>query len=307
MRNYLLAIMLGLAGFFSGQPMALAGEPLRVVTSTLDLADFVKEIGGDRVKVDPLTQGKNDLHSIDPRPSFVAKIQKADLVVVTGMELDAWMPALLDAARNSKVRAGAIGYVDASKGIHPLHVPEGKIDGSMGDVHPHGNPHYWWTLENVRQMIENIGNGLTRIDPEGESYYTANKNRYWQRVEAVYGRLVEEMRAYQGTPVVQFHESWDYFCETFGLRIIGQLELKPGIPPSAAHLQDLVSQAKSEEVKVLIAERYYPNGPIDFFTRNAQVPVVRLSNFVGGNPEASTYLENLENNVNLIKKVLAGM
>jgi len=281
-------------------------KPVNVVASTLDMADIAKEVGGDRVSVYAVSTGKYDLHFFDPRPSQVMKLRDADLLIVGGLDLDVWIQGLIDASRNSKIRFGAVGYVDPSDGIRPIQVPKGRIDGAMGDVHPYGNPHYWVTLEHVRIVVENIADGLIRVSPEDAEYVKRGKAAYLQKVAEVFDDLHKKLEPFKGTKVLQYHQSWDYFCMEFGLEIVGSLEPKPGIPPSPSHLQELVSWARHEGAKLMLIEPYYPERPVEFVARETGVKVLRLPFYAGGKDGVDSFLGNLTYNVNQIVQALSG-
>jgi len=277
---------------------------LFVLATTPDMADFARQIGGAHIRVEALSDGKVDLHFFTPRPSHVMKLKKADLLIVSGMDLDLWVQSLIDAARNPDVRFGRSGYVDASDGIVPLDVPQGRIDGSMGDVHAHGNPHYWFTEQNVTRIVENIGRALVRLDPDHRDPYRANQAAYLKQVHETFTRLQTRLKPYQDTSVLQFHKSWDYFCLAFGLHIADQLEPKPGIGPTAAHLQEVLETIRVQHVRLLLAEPYYPRRPIRFVEQNSPVKALRLALYLGGQPGPKTYLENLTYNVDALVKAL---
>jgi zinc/manganese transport system substrate-binding protein len=281
-------------------------KTVSVVASTLDMADIAKQIGGDKVSVYAVSTGKYDLHFFDPRPSQVMKLRNADLLIVGGLDLDVWIQGLIDASRNSKIRFGAIGYVDPSDGIRPIQVPKGRIDGAMGDVHPYGNPHYWVTQEHVRIVVENIANGLIRVSPEDAEYFKRGEAAYLQKVTEVFDDLHNKIKPFKGTKVLQYHQSWDYFCTEFGLGIVGSLEPKPGIPPSPSHLQEVVSWARHEGAKLMLVEPYYPERPVEFVARETGVKVLRLPFYAGGKEGVDTFLGNLTYNVNQIVQALSG-
>jgi ABC-type Zn uptake system ZnuABC Zn-binding protein ZnuA len=266
---------------------------LFVVASTLDMADFTRQVGGERVEVYPVSTGKFDLHFFEPVPSQAMKLGRADVLVVGGLEVDPWIQGLIEASRNARIMFGAPGYVDPAVGVRPLHVPQGSIDGSMGDVHPYGNPHFWFTEENVEIVVRNIADGLVRVDPEGTAVYEQNRDRYLARVKATFEDLKEKMRPFHGTAVLQYHESWDYFCEAMGLEIAGSLEPKPGIPPTPGHLKQVVEQAKASKAKFILVEPYYPKRPVRFVEEKAGVEGVRLPLYLGGQKGIEDYLENL--------------
>jgi len=234
-------------------PLSALAE-IFVVASTGDMADFVRQVGGDRVDVYAISKGKYDLHFFEPLPSQVMKLQRADMLVVGGLDIDTWIQSLIDASGNPRIQFGASGYVDPAVGVRPLDVPQGRIDGAMGDVHPSGNPHFWFTPENVAIAVNNITEGLVRVDPYGREVYERNRDRYLARVRETFRELRSKLAPYKGTRVLQYHPSWDYFCETFGLDIIGSLEPKPGISPSPGHLREVVKRARADRARLLLVK-----------------------------------------------------
>jgi ABC-type Zn uptake system ZnuABC Zn-binding protein ZnuA len=295
-----------IAAILAVSPTPVAAETLNVVASTLDMADIAKQIGGDRVSVYAVSTGKYDLHFFDPRPSQVMKLRKADVLVVGGLDVDIWIQALIDASRNRRIRFGAVGYVDPSDGVQPIQVPKGRIDGAMGDVHPYGNPHYWVTQENLHIVIENITNGFIRVSPKDADYFEGNRAAYLEKVGEVFEGLHARLEPFKGTKVIQYHRSWDYFCSEFGLEIVGSLEPKPGIPPSASHLEELVGWARHEGAKLMLIEPYYPKRPVEFVARETGAKVLRLPFYAGGKKGIDGFLDNLTYNVNQIAEALSG-
>jgi len=280
---------------------------LKVVTTTLDMADFAEQVGGDRAEVYPIFTGKYDIHFFEPRPSQVIKLREADLLIVAGLDIDIWIRALIDAARNPRVLFGASGYVDPSVGVRPIQVPEGRIDGSMGDVHPYGNPHFWFTQENVRIAVNNICEGLSRVSPENAQVFTERKDLYLKEVERTCGELHAKLAPLKGAKMVEYHQSWDYFADEFGLEIVATLEPKPGIPPSPAHLSEVVATMKSAGARLLLVEPYYPQKPVQFVVKQTGAKVLRLPLYLGGKEGITTYLDNLRYNVNSIVEALSSV
>jgi len=295
-----------MAAILAVSPTSLAAKTLEVVASTLDMADIAKQIGGEKVNVYAISTGKYDLHFFDPRPSQVMKLRKADLLIVGGLDVDIWIPSLIDASRNRRIRFGAVGYVDPSDGVQPIQVPKGRIDGAMGDVHPFGNPHYWVTRGNLEIVIDNIANGLIRVSPGDADYFEQNKAAYIQKVGEVFDGLHARLEPFKGTKVIQYHQSWDYFCNEFGLEIVGSLEPKPGIPPSASHLEELVSWARHEGAKLMLIEPYYPKRPVEFVARETGAKVLWLPFYAGGKEGVDGFLDNLSYNVDRIAEALSG-
>jgi zinc/manganese transport system substrate-binding protein len=282
-----------------------AAKKLEVVASTLDMADFARQVGGEKVSVYAVSTGKYDLHFFDPRPSQVMKLRSADLLIVGGLDVDVWIQSLIDASRNSKIKFGATGYVDPSEGVRPIQVPKGRIDGAMGHVHPYGNPHYWYTRENVSTAVGNIARALSRVSPEDAEYFQRNKDAYLKKVDEAFEELHKKLAPFKGTKIIQYHQSWDYFCIEFGLEIVASLEPKPGIPPSPSHLAEVVSTARRERAKVMLIEPYYPRRPVEFVARETGAKVLRLPLYLGGKKGINTYLENLTYVVDQIVRALS--
>lgn len=262
---------------------------VRVVTSTTDFADIVRQIGGTRVQVQSLATGSQDLHRIEPRPSFVSQLSRADVVVRIGMDLDLWMDSLIDAARNEKVRAGGAGYLDASAGIKPIEVPSGKIDGSKGDIHIYGNPHYWLDPLNGKIIARNILVVLTRVDPKGATTYQQNYDRFVKELDHRMAEWQQRMAPLKGAQVVTYHTTWNYFLRRFGLELAGTMESKPGIPPSASHVGALMHTMKAADVKVVMTTTYYPNRFTNLIHRETGIPVLVLPSSVDPRAGAENY------------------
>jgi len=269
----ILLVLLLLTGMSS--PLYSAGR-IKVVTSTLDFADIVNRIGGDRVDVYPIFRGLTDVHFFEPVPSQVIKLKKADMLVVLGLDADIWVKSLIDASRNAKVKFGANGYVDPSDGITPIQVPTGRIDGAMGDVHPYGNPHYWFTPDNLRIAVNNIYKGLARVSPKDEEYFAKNRDAYLVQVDKTFEEIASLMAPFKGTGVIEYHQSWDYFCDFMGLKVVATLEPKPGIPPSAKHLKTVVQLARGMNTRLMLVEPYYPEKPVKYVQHETGIKVLRL-------------------------------
>ena len=298
----LLLLLLCLA--FPAAAPGVAGAEVNAVATTLELADFTGQVGGDRVSVKAVSAGGFDLHFFEPSPRHILMARDADLLVIAGMDLDIWVRGLIDASRNRHIRFGRRGFVDASDGITPLNVPE-AVHAGMGHVHPQGNPHYWLAPENVKTAVNNVYEGLARVSPENRDYFRANRDAYLEEVKAKFSELKRMMEPFKGTKMLEYHDTWVYLAETFGLEIFAQLEPLPGVPPSARHLRELVEDARGEDIKLLIAEPYYPDRPVDFIRRNLPgVKVLRLPYYMGAERGRNTYLEHLDYLVNEIVRAL---
>lgn len=286
-RNFLLTLSLAAA--------ALAVRPaeaqLRVVTSTPDLADIARQVGGTRVVTRSIGQGYQDPHFIEAKPSFVLDLAKADVWAFVGLDLEiGWMPLLLDGARNPKIRPGGAGYVDVSKAIPVIDVPTGNVDRSMGDVHALGNPHYWLDPANGRRIAWLFRDKFTQLDPAGASTYTANAKAFEARLGAAEQVWAADLAKIKGKPVVAWHTSWRYFAEYTGMNIVGFMEPKPGVPPSPSHLAGLIQTVKRTGAKVIVMEPFYDRKTADFVASKTGAKVLVLPPSVGGRKGLDDYV-----------------
>ena len=300
--RFILQILMLIPLFCMATHNVYGEKRLKVVTSTEFLADWVRQIGKERVNVESINDGRTDMHFFEPRPGHVMKCSRADLFVTPGLDLDVWLQPLLDASRNRKIQYGSNGYIDASFGVHVLQKPAGRVDMSMGDVHPYGNPHYFYDLENVGIALGNILAGLSKSNPVNKEIFKMNKDEYWQKVQATFATLKKLMEPFKDKKIITYHMSWEYFAKEFGLEIVGYFESKPGIPPSPRDVKDLIQIINQHQVKVILKEPYFPKRAIKKVAKETGVKVLELTNFPGGRSDAATYLENLKANVNdLIK------
>ena len=282
----------------------LHADPLTVVTTTADLADLVRNIGGNNAQVTSLSTGKQDIHFIEPRPSMVMKLRSADLVVVQGMEVDKWMNGLLEVARKRKINIGAQGYLDASLTIPKLEIPTGKIDGSMGDIHPDGNPHYMQNPENAKRVAKAILKKLIAIAPDKATEFNQSYDTYIEKLTAASKKWHEMLKPFEGTKIITYHPTWLYFADAFGLNIIGTLEPKPGIPPTPGHLAELLKIVAQQKAKLILVEPFYNVDVARKLGEQAGIPVIVLPSSVDGSENSSTYIETIGNVVSQITSVL---
>jgi ABC-type Zn uptake system ZnuABC Zn-binding protein ZnuA len=239
---------------------------------------------------------------VEPRPSMVFKLKKADLVVRVGLDLDMWMDSLINAAKSKKLFYGAPGYVDASAGMPLLEKPEGKVDASMGDIHIYGNPHYWLDPANAKIVAKNILAGLKRAAPEKAAVFDGNYEAFIKETDEKLAGWQRRMAPLKGLKLVTYHGSWPYFAARFGLDVAGHVEPKPGIPPSASHLDGLVKKMKAENIKVILTESYYPRKGPEFLAGKTGAVVVTAAVSAGGAKEVKTYFDVFENVVTELEK-----
>jgi len=292
-----LILQLAVAALVSAVPARAAG-PLNVMTTTEDLTAIAREVGGDKIKVESMARGYQDPHFVEAKPSFVLKLNKADLLIAVGRELEiGWLPPLITQARNSKVQPGGAGYLDASQDAHILEIPTGQITRAMGDVHPAGNPHYWLDPGNGRRIAESIQKRLSDLDPADAAYFASRYADFDRRLAEAEKRWDAMTAPYKGTKIVTYHRSWPNFAERFGLNVIGYVEPKPGIPPSPSHTLDLIQEMKRQNVKVILVEPYFDLKTPNSVARNTGAQVLVLAPSVGAEKEITDYFKLFDYNL----------
>src|SRR5438105_4493836 len=287
---------------------AQAQGKLNVVATTEDLASIASEVGGDHIAIDSIAKGYQDPHFVEAKPSFILKLQRADILILVGRDLEiGWLPPLIQQSRNSKVQVGADGYLDASLQARILEVPQGQITRAEGDVHPLGNPHYWLDPENGKIVAREIFDRLVRFRPNDRAYFEQRLNDFVSRLAAAEKRWVDMMAPYKGTKVVTYHRSFPNFSERFGLNIVGYVEPKPGIPPTPQHTLDLINQMKKDNVKLVLVEPYFDLKTPNSIGRETGAEVLVMFPSVGGVKEVTDYFKLFDYDLNLlvnaIKKV----
>ena len=291
-----LITLLAMSSFAYGK------DAINVLTTTEDLKSVTEAIGGDKVKVDSLAKGLQDPHFVDAKPSFMMKAKNADLFIRVGLELEiGYEELIIDGSRNQKIRIGNPGHLDASEGVYLLEVPTTtKVDRSMGDVHPMGNPHYWLDPENVRIVARNIANRLSELSPENAGYFQENLKVFDKKMDEKMAEWNKKMATFKGKKIAIYHRSWPYFVDRFGLVIACELEPKPGIPPSPGHLKEVIDIMKRDNVKIILMEVFYDEKPAQFVADQTGAKVVVVPNSVGGTKEAKDYFSLIDTIVNKI-------
>ena len=284
---------------------AFAQGKLNVVATTEDLGSLAREIGGDKVSVTSLARGYQDPHFVDPKPSFILAVSKADVLIVVGRELEiGWLPPLLTSSRNSKIQSGGNGYLDASLNVKILEIPTGQITRAMGDVHPLGNPHYWLEPGNGRRIAQAIRDKLSQVSPGNASYFAQRYTDFDTRLAAGEKRWDAIMAPYKGTKLVTFHRSWPNFMERWGLDVMGYVEPKPGIPPTPQHTIEVIDEMKRQGAKLIIVEPYFDLKTPQAIANQVGGKVLVLAPSVGGAKEATDYVQLFEYDVNQLSAAL---
>ncbi len=300
MRKHIAAIgVLFVASVFGAAVEARAA--IKVITSTEDLAALVKEVGGDKVTVEALARGYQDPHFVEPKPSFVLKLNGADLLVVVGRELEqSWLPPLITQSRNAKIQPGGSNYLDASTTAKILDVPSGQITRAMGDVHPLGNPHYWLDPENGRRIAKAIQEKLTALSSGDAAYFAQRFADFDKRLAEGEKRWQAALAPYKGLKIVTYHRSWPNFADVFGLDVVGYVEPKPGIPPSPAHQLTLSHEMKRQGIKIILVEPYFDLRTPNKIAADTGAKVLVMPPSVGGVKEVQSFVQLFDYNVNLL-------
>jgi len=274
MKNFLLVILTVLATPASAALNVFACEP--------EWASLAQELGGDKVSVVSATTARQDPHHIEARPSLIARMRGADLVVCSGSELEiGWLPLLLAQSGNSRVQPGSPGYLEASRYVLKLEVP-GSVDRSMGDVHPGGNPHIHTDARNIAKVAKVLAERLAQLDAANASTYRSRAESFDKRWSEAIARWEKQAAPLKGMPLVAHHRAFTYLVNWLGLREVAELEPKPGIPPTTSHLAELVEQMKRSPAKAIVYSSYDDPKAAQFLSQRTGIPSVMLPFTVGG-------------------------
>ena len=294
MRTLSAAALLALGLWVGG---AEAADKLRVVATTADLKALTEAVGGDLVEVDSLARGSQNVHGVEVRPSLMVKVRRADLLVINGLDLDQWAEVVVQGANNPKVLPGTPGRVDASEGLPVLDVPTTRVDRSLGDVHPLGNPHYTPDPGMAPQITANILNGLARLQPQSRPAFEKNRTEFLGRLDQAMQRWTATLAPFKGAKVVQYHPDLAYLLARFGLVKGGAIEDRPGIPATPAHLARLIQNMKQEQIKLVVVEPWNDVKLAERVAQEAGAKLRVLAPSVGALKEAQTYLDTVDYNV----------
>jgi zinc/manganese transport system substrate-binding protein len=283
---------------------AEAADKIRVVATTTDLKALTEAVGGNLVEVDALGRGNQNPHDLEVRPSLMVKVRRADLLVMNGLELDQWAEVVVQGANNPKVIPGAPGRVDASQGISVLEVPTTRVDRSMGDVHPVGNPHYTIDPGLAPITTANILEGLSRLAPASRPAFEQNRREFLARLDQAMAGWSAALEPFRGAKIVQYHPDFVYFFTRFGLVKGGSVEDRPGIPPTPEHLVRLIAEMKQGGVKLVVVEPWNDFKLAERVAQEAGAKVRVLAPGVGAVEDADTYVSMIDYNVRTIADAL---
>ncbi len=263
-----------------------AAAALNVFACEPEWGALAQELGGDKVSVFNATTSLQDPHRIEARPSLIARIRSADLVICSGSELEiGWLPLLLTQSGNPKIQPGEIGNLEASQFVVRLEIPK-VIDRALGDIHPSGNPHIHLDPRNIAKVGEVVSERLARLDPANAGVYQARATSFQQRWQAAMQRWEQEASRLKGMPIVVYHKDMSYFINWAAMREAGSLEPKPGLQPTPVHLAELVEHMKRDPAKAVVYSSYNSPGAAEFLSQRANIPAVQLPFTVGGTDKA---------------------
>ncbi len=326
-----IALLVALKGAPGPVPPRSAADKVKVVTSLTTYAAIAREIVGDRGVVSSIASGDENPHYVQPKPSFVPTLSEADLFVSTGLDLELWVPALLDKASNPKVTEGGPGYVAAYAGIDLLDVPT-SFSRAEGDIHVYGNPHIWTDPLNAVQIARNVLVGLKRVSPENADYFSAREKDFEDRMyRALFGdelvkllggptladldrqgKLVafltsklylgvplmarlggwlKEAMPFRGKAVACYHKEWDYFSREYGLPCVDYIEPKPGIPPTPGHVLEVINEMREQHIQVLLSTNYYDRSQVMEVAQKTGAKAVIVPSNTNGAPGVNTYFD----------------
>jgi zinc/manganese transport system substrate-binding protein len=301
--RHLLVLLLAVAGVAATARAADAA--LKVVTTVPDLAALTKEVGGDKVSVVSLALPTQDPHFVDAKPSLVLELNKADLLIAVGLDLEVgWLPTLQQGARNSAILSSGNGYLECSTAVKLKDVPQGAVDRSMGDIHPGGNPHYLYDPTAALNCASAIAAKLVTLDPGHGGYYQKRVDDFAKRLGAKRADWEQRMAPFKGKPIVTYHQSWTYLVDWLGLTSVATLEPKPGIPPTPRHVAVVLKAARAAGAKVILQESFYPDKTGRLLADKLGGEVLLLhgsTNFAGG----ESFLDHMEEMIAAIEKALA--
>ncbi len=270
---------------------------IRVVTTLTDMADFARQIGGDHVEVFSLATGVEDTHGVPMKPSFVPAMNRADLLIHAGFGLEhAFLPALVEASKNPRIQYGRPGYVDCSRGVAPVGVPK-STDHSEGDVHPYGNPHYMLDPVLAKVAIGHIYDALVASAPQYQADFTRNRDAYVAKLDAKLAEWGQLAKPLKGLKFISYHEEWEYFAERFGMKVYATIELKPGIDPTAKHIEQLIAGMKADHVPIVVREPQFPEKVPKLIAEQTEAKLVKLPIMPGGVPNTPTYIQMIDYNL----------
>ena len=280
---------------------AWAQDPIAVITTTSDLRSLAEAMGGERIAATSLVPGNVDPEDYQPKPQDLLRVAQARLLVRVGLDYDLWLDGLLARVMRPQISRGGPAYVDASSGIAVLELTGMSIGPGDGHAHGSGNPHYWLDPRNAEIITASILEGLSRIDPANAVRYEENRASFLARLQTKLRDWDRRLTFLRAIPIIAYHNSWPYFARRFRLNIAGFIEIKPGVPPGASHLADLVGTMRARDVRIVLREPHDPQRDIAFVAEKAGARIITLAASVGALPQARDYIALFDTNIEALE------
>ena len=288
-------------------PASEASAKVKIVSTLDDFSSIATSIGGGLVETEALAKGYQDPHFVDAKPSFILKLSRADLLIVAGLELEiGYLPPLIDQSRNAKIHPGGPGYLDVSTGCDILQRPTAQVTRAMGDVHPYGNPHYWLDPDNGRVIARAIAAKLTEIDPANRAAYEKGLADFEARLTEKDKEWKAKLAPYAGAKIVTFHNSWPNFAKHFNLDVAGQIEPKPGIPPTPSHTLEIINLITADKIKAILVEPYFDMKTPKYIADKTGATLLTFYPSVGGTEAIKDYFALFDADIDMLAKALGG-
>ncbi|GBD03593.1 Manganese ABC transporter substrate-binding lipoprotein [bacterium HR19] len=277
-------------------------KKIKVVSPICTFADIAKNIGGDRVDVINLSDGLNDPHFVEPRPSMIIHMRNAEVVIPIGLRLDLWFFSLIEKSANPKIFEGSSGFIRTYEGVRILEVPEYKFgQPRIGDIHPEGNPHYWLPPDNAKAIAMNIAKKLSELYPEDKEFFIKNTEIFTKKIDEAVEDLKREFSRFEGVKAVQYHKTFTYFADFFKIKIVGEMEPYPGIPPTPSHISQLAEKMKKEGVELIIYEPFRNKKDVEKLSKiTSAIPTQIYADCVPQINELKDYISLIRYNIRKI-------
>ena len=276
---------------------------LKVLTSTMNIKSLTESIVGDRIHLESILKGPQDPHYLSPKPSYMIQARDADLLIFAGMELEiGWLPLIIQGARNPRIQQGRLGYLDASQFIQALSVPKGKVDRFFGDIHPFGNPHYFLDPLRAIQVSKGISEKLSELDPENQDHYLKNQGQFEKNIRKKMTEWKKRIENSEVKKIVTYHGSFEYFLDRFQLNPVGLVEEKPGIPPSAKHILNLIDKIKTNQSPCILVSSFYDDKWAEKIKHSIPIHVETVAVEVMALKEVADYISLIEGVVQAIER-----
>lgn len=300
-RIYAIVLVVLLSAF--GLP---AHAALKIFATVPEWGALAQEIGGEQVKVFTATNGLQDPHRIDAKPSLIAQARSAQLVVATGAELEVgWLPVVIRESGNARIQPGQPGFFEAARYVTMLEIPP-VLDRAHGDVHAGGNPHIQTDPRNLLKIGEALSARMAEIDPANAAVYLAGYKVFADRLRSAISRWEKEAAPLTGVPVLVQHKAFPYLQNWLGLKEIGSLEPKPGVEASSAYLAEILAQQAVKPARMVLRPAYQYDAPSQWIAERAKIPAVTLPFTIGGTPEANDLFSLYEDTLRRLLKAQQG-